>query len=586
MNTKSQIGRLLSCLKGYRLSTVLCPLFLVGEVVLEIIIPYQMSQMVNLISTLEGNIITADIIWQIVRMGLMMIMYSVISLTCGAVSAYFASKAGVGFATNIRREIFDKVQSFSFANIDAFSTSSLITRCTTDIVNVQNSFIQILRTCTRSPLMFILAVIMSFKVGANVAWIFLLVIPILLVIGVVVLKKAFPLFQRMLGSYDELNSSVQENLIGIRVVKSFVREDYEYDKFNVKASNVMDLSIKAERVMIILMPAMQFLMYVCRVGIVGIGGTAVMGGTLLIGSMTAMLTFAIQILNSLLMLTMVSVVYITSKASIGRICEVLDTANDMPDGDIDTPIQDGSVVFENVSFAYNGDNSNPVLTDINLTINGGETVGIIGGTGEGKSSLVQLIPRLYEVSSGSVKVGGIDVRNYTMHNLRESVAMVLQKNVLFSGTIMDNLRWGNPNATFEQIQDACERAQADSFIRSFPDGYNTVLGQGGVNVSGGQKQRICIARALLKNPRILILDDSTSAVDMNTDRKIREAFMNTLPNTTKIIIAQRIASVMNADKIIVLDEGKVVSVGTHEQLLATNHIYQEVYYSQTQEVAV
>lgn len=579
--TNNSFGRLVKCVDGYWWATILCPLAIVAEVILEVMIPKYMADIVN---SLQSTI--PPTIDSIALMGAKMVGVAVCSLIAGMLAARFASVAGIGFAMNLRKKVFYKIQDFSFLNIDKFQTASLVTRCTTDITNVQNTFMQIIRMMVRSPLMFIMATIMAFKLHAELALIFVIAVPILAVVMFTLSRFAFPRFGAMLKTLDKMNGGVQENLIGIRVVKSFVREDYEKDNFNQKASAVMNAQIKAERLMVLLMPTMQLVMYASKLAIVGWGGSFVVGGTLLIGDLSAMITYAIQILNSLLMLGMVSVTFVISKASLTRINQVLDEELDIKGVDSDLTVDDGSVDFDDVNFSYGKDNTNYVLSDVNLKINSGETVGVIGGTGEGKSTLVQLIPRLYDASCGSVKVGGHDVKEYSLRHLRDSVSMVLQKNVLFSGTIKENLKWGNPEATDEQIIDACQQAQAHDFIMSFPNGYDTDLGQGGVNVSGGQKQRLCIARAVLKQPKILILDDSTSAVDTNTDEKIRNALSKTMQHTTKIIIAQRIQSIFKADKIVVIDKGRIVDVGNHDELIKRCEIYQEVYYTQnSKEVA-
>lgn len=584
-------------IKGYWLPTILCPLFMIGEVVLEVYIPMFMAYTINyiqagsipssgIVSIIMNNIISsgADSMSLVLTMGAIMVGVSLLSLLCGMGAARVASVAGVGFAMNIRRKVFYKIQDFSFLNIDKFSTASLVTRCTTDITNVQNTFMQIIRMLVRAPLMFIMATIMAFSIHKELALIFVVAVPVLCTVMAIVMSKAFPRFQRMLKSFDSMNAGVQENLIGIRVVKSYVREDYEKEKFLKKADEVMNAQISAEKLMVIMMPLMQLIMYACKLSIIGIGGNFILDGTLLVGDLSAMITYSVQILNSLLMVAMVTISFVITRASITRLNEVMQEDIDIKSTDSDLTVSNGDISFENVNFSYSKNSDNNILSNINLSIKSGETVGIIGGTGEGKSTLVQLIPRLYDVSSGQVKVGGHNVKDYSLTELRDNVSMVLQKNVLFSGTIKDNLKWGNLNATDEQIVEACKCAQAHDFIMSFPKGYDTDLGQGGVNVSGGQKQRLCIARALLKRPKILILDDSTSAVDTATDEKIRKAFATQIYDTTKIIIAQRIASVCDADKIVVIENGKIVDVGSHKELIDRCTIYQEVYQSQTQGV--
>lgn len=578
---KGSLFGLLPNAKGYIAQSILSPFFMVGEVILEVFIPKTMADTLGMLN--GGNIpAIADVLLQ----GLFMVLMAAGSLVCGMLSAYFASVASVGFSKNIRRSLFYKIQDFSFGNIDKFSTASLVTRCTTDITNVQLFYMQLIRTLVRSPLMFVMATVMAYTMNSELAIVFAVAIPLIVITAAVTLSQAFPRFRKMLKGYDELNGKVQENLINIRVVKSFVREDHEKQNFSEKINNLMNLSISAERIMVFLMPVMQFIMYACKVAIIGIGSSLILDGASGFDApkLSAMITYAVQMLNSLLMLAMVAASFVTSKASVGRICEVLNTQSEMSNGSDTQNPSDGSIVFDNVNFSYANDEEKLVLKNINLKINSGETVGIISGTGEGKSTLVQLIPRLYDVDGGAVLVGGKDVRNYDFGTLRDSVSMVLQKNVLFSGSIADNMRWGDVNATDEQVMAACKKASAHDFIMSFPQGYDTVLGQGGVNLSGGQKQRLCIARALLKNPKILILDDSTSAVDTKTDEKIRETLTKELTDVTKIIIAQRIASVSSADKIVVLDKGEIVDVGNHKELLDRSLIYREVYTSQSKEV--
>jgi len=577
-NNGSLKRNFLPCLKGYTFQTIITPLLMVGEVVLEVIIPLMMAKALNNIQS--GN----PQIPYLIDIGLKMVVIALGSLLCGMLAARFASVSAIGFAKNLRKKVFYRIQDFSFSNIDSFSTASLVTRSTTDITNIQSMFMQFIRMIIRAPLMFILATVMAFSLDPELALVFVVVIPILFVFIMIIQKKAFPRFQRMMKSFDGLNADVQEDLIGIRVVKSFVREDYEKAKFLERAEEVTKAQISAEKLVVFVMPVMQLIMQLSKLAITGIGGTFLIGGKIEVGDLTAMISYAVQILNSLLMFAMLAVTFIISKASVARINEVLDTQPDIVSPKSDLTVTDGSIEFENVGFTYSSQNENLVLSNINLHIKSGETVGIIAGTGGGKSTLVQLIPRLYDVSEGKITVSGKNVKDYSLKNLRDGVAMVLQKNVLFSGTIKENLLWGNENATDEEIFEACRHAQADAFIRSFPDGYDTVLGQGGVNVSGGQKQRLCIARALIKKPKILILDDSTSAVDTMTDSKIREAFKSSLPDTTKLIIAQRVASIMESDKIIVMDEGKIIDVGNHNELLNRCEIYKEVYESQVSEV--
>lgn len=569
------LKKLLSCVGEYKKYAILTPIVMLGEVIMEVLIPLVMAFMV------DNGIGKGDISYTI-KMGLLMAVMAIFSLACGALGGKFAAQAGMGFAKNVRKKLFDKVQDFSFANVDKFSTASLVTRLTTDVTNVQNTFMMIIRMAVRSPFMLIFALIMAVSINAKLAMIFLIAIPVLGIGMVVITSTAFPRFEKMLAKYDALNSRVQENLIGIRVVKAFVREKFEGEKFVASADDVRAAQVKAEKVVILGQPLMQIAMYSCIVAVIYFGGNMVIGETMLIGQLSSFITYITQILMSLMMLSMIFVMTTISMASMHRIVEIFDEVPDIADDNADPALlpEDGSIVFDNVSFSYAKDKDKLNLRNIDLNIKTGETIGIIGGTGSAKSTLVQLIPRLYDVFDGRILVGGHDVRDYKIDNLRNEVAMVLQKNVLFSGTIKDNLRWGNENATDEEIIEACRQAQAHDFVMSFPDGYDTDLGQGGVNVSGGQKQRLCIARALLKKPKIVILDDSTSAVDTATDAKIRHAFKTELADTTTIIIAQRISSVAEADRIIVLDDGNIDAFDTHENLLKTNKIYREVYNSQ------
>ena len=550
------------------------PILILFEVLMETLIPLMMSRIVDI------GIANKDLAYVIKTGGLMALM-ALLSLGFGAGAARFSAVGGAGFARNLRSGIFRKIQDFSFSNVDRFSTASLITRLTTDVTNTQNMLMMSVRMMFRAPLMMILATFMAIQINARLVLIFAVAVPILVVIASIIMTKAFPRFEAMLKKYDAMNASVQENLIAIRVVKAFVRQDYETDKFNISADDVRNAQIRAEKLVIISMPALQMLIYGCIIAVLWFGGNQIIQGTMLTGELISFLSYVTQILMSLMMVAMVLVNLVLTRASVQRIVEVLDEEPDIQDKpDALADVADGSIDFDGVSFSYLHDASNYVLTDANLHIGSGETIGILGGTGSAKSTLVQLIPRLYDVSEGSVKVGGQDVRDYDLAVLRDAVAMVLQKNVLFSGTIRDNLRWGNEAATQEQIEAACHIAQAHNFIMDFPNGYDTELGQGGVNVSGGQKQRLCIARALLKNPKILILDDSTSAVDTATDAHIREGLRTAMPGTTKLIIAQRIASVMDADRIIILNDGRINDIGTHDELLARNEIYQEVFTSQ------
>ncbi|AEE17211.1 ABC transporter ATP-binding protein [Treponema brennaborense] len=579
--------------KKYKIYTVLTPLAMIGEVAMEVLIPLIMA---NIIDT---GITNRDINY-VVRTGVLMIGAACFSLLCGVLSGWFAALASTGFSHNLRRKLFGKVQDFAFSNMDKFGTASMVTRLTTDVTNTQNTYQMIIRICVRAPVMLISATIMACFINLKLASLFFIVIPILAIGLVLIGIKAFPRFREMLKKYDRLNSDVQENLNGIRVVKSFVRESYEEDKFRKTADEVRTAQVKAERIIIFGMPLMQIMMYVCIIAVLWFGGNMIIGGTMQTGELISFVTYITQILMSLMMISMIFVMLVLSKASIGRILEVLDETPDITDplpvkADAGTDasaapeaattpqaadIGDGTVEFRGVSFSYAKNAALPVLDRISLTIPAGVVAGIIGGTGSSKSTLVQMIPRLYDATAGSVLVGGKDVRTLPLEKLRNAVAMVLQKNVLFSGTISENLRWGNERATDGQIKAACTAADAAGFIESFPDGYETVLGQGGVNLSGGQKQRLCIARALLKEPKILILDDSTSAVDTATDARIRSALRKSLPHTTKIIIAQRITSVKDADIIFVLDDGRLVDSGTHDSLLKSCSIYREVYESQ------
>lgn len=569
------LKKLLSCVREYKKYAILTPIVMLGEVIMEVLIPLVMACIV------DYGIGKSDISYT-VKMGLLMALMAIFSLACGALGGKFAAMAGMGFAKNVRKKLFDKVQDFSFANVDKFSTASLVTRLTTDVTNVQNTFMMIIRMAVRAPFMFLFALIMAISINAELAMVFLIAIPVLVIAMVIITSTAFPRFEKMLAKYDALNSRVQENLIGIRVVKAFVREKFEGEKFVASADDVRAAQVKAEKVVILGQPLMQIAMYSCIVAVIYFGGNMVIGETMLIGQLSSFITYITQILMSLMMLSMIFVMTTISMASMHRIVEIFDEVPDIADDNADPALlpEDGSIVFDNVSFSYAKDKDKLNLKNIDISIKSGETIGVIGGTGSAKSTLVQLIPRLYDVFEGRILVGGHDVRDYKIDNLRNEVAMVLQKNVLFSGTIKDNLRWGNENATDEEIVEACKQAQAHDFVMSFPDGYDTDLGQGGVNVSGGQKQRLCIARALLKKPKIVILDDSTSAVDTATDAKIRHAFRTELADTTTIIIAQRISSVAEADRIIVLDDGNIDAFDTHENLLKTNKIYREVYTSQ------
>ena len=577
----SKLRKLLAGLeKKYVFSSVLSPIAMIGEVVMEVIIPFIMAKIID--DGIGGNGGQGDLQF-VIRYGLLMIGLACISMLCGVLGTVFSTYAAQGFAYTLRKRLFHKIQGFSFANIDKFSTASLVTRLTTDINMAQNVYRMLIHMCVRSPFMLIAGTIMAFRINAKMAVLFLIAIPII-AIGIMIISTiAHPRFEKMMKKFDGLNAAIQENLIGIRIVKAYVRGEYEEGKFRKAAGEVKDAQVRAEKVIIFSMPLMMLVMYISMIAVMWFGGKQVVFGTMLSGELISFFTYVTQVLSSLMMLGMVFVSIIMVKASNKRILEVLDEVPEItnPENAL-TTVADGSVEFDNVSFSYNKKADNCILRDINLKITSGQVAGIIGGTGSSKTSLVSLLPRLYDVFSGSVKIGGHDVREYDLHALRDSVAMVLQKNVLFSGTIKENLRWGNPDATDEQLKAAGQAADADSFISSFPDGYETMLGQGGVNVSGGQKQRLCIARALLKFPKILILDDSTSAVDTATETRIRTALRDIAPETTKIIIAQRISSVKDADVIFVLDEGALSGFGTHEELLAKNEIYREVFESQQQ----
>lgn len=568
------IKKLASYVKEYTLDAFLTPLFVVAESVLEVLIPYKMADLVDF------GIELGDLNY-VIKIGVMLLVFSIMSLVAGALSGFFASRASAGFAKNLREALYNKVQDYSFSNVDKFSTSSLVTRMTTDVSNVQNAFQMIIRIAVRAPVMLVTAMIMAFKVNASLALVFVAVVPVLAIGLAYISIKAHPIFETVFKTYDKLNNVVQENVRGIRVVKSFVREDHEIEKFESVSNKIAKYFIKAEKLLACNGPLMQFCVYACMLMISWFGAKLVVGGTIKTGNIMSMFTYITQILMSLMMISMILVNIVLSRASARRIIEVLDEVSDIhnPKNPV-YEVKDGSVTFENVNFSYAKDPDKLCLKNVNINIKSGETIGIIGGTGSSKSSLVQLIPRLYDVTSGSIKVGGVDVRDYDIDTLRNGVAMVLQKNVLFSGTIKENLRWGDENATDEEIERVCKLAQADEFIQTFPDKYDTYIEQGGSNVSGGQRQRLCIARALLKKPKILILDDSTSAVDTRTDALLRKAFAEEIPQTTKFIIAQRISSIQDADKIIILNEGNVVDVGTHDELIQRNEIYQEVYYSQ------
>ncbi len=571
--------RLLQELKEYKASSIKAPLFMIGEVALELSLPTLMAYVIDN-GVMKGDMRTA------VLMGLVMLVVAFLSLVCGALSAKNASYASAGFVKNLRKAMFENIQRFSFHNVDRYSTAGLITRLMTDTTNVQNAYMMILRMCVRAPMMLILAMVMTFTIHADLAVYFLYALIFLAVALTLITVLSYPVFRRVFRKYDDLNASVQENITNMRVVKAYVKEEAETKKFKSASEKLYEMFCKAEKILVLNGPMMQLAMYACIMAIGWFGAQFVVGGSLTTGELMSMFTYTMQLLMSLMMLSMVFVMVSMSTASAKRIVEVLEETSD-----IHNPakpvyeIADGSIRFENVSFDYythefDKDEDDAVLRNINLEIASGETIGILGGTGSAKSTLVQLIPRLYDVQKGAVYVGGRNVKEYDLDTLRNEVAMVLQKNVLFSGTIKDNLRWGNDQASDEEMIRACRLAQADEFISRFPDGYDTYIEQGGSNVSGGQKQRLCIARALLKKPKILILDDSTSAVDTKTDALIRKAFREDIPDTTKLIISQRISSIEDADRIVVLNDGEIDGIGTHEELLAGNAIYQEIYETQ------
>ena len=568
------IKRILQEVKEYRKSSFLAPIFMVGEVVLEISLPFLMSFIID-----KG--VSQGDMTEVTKYGVIMIVAAFGSLFCGAMSGKYAAYASAGFAKNLRRAMFYNIQDFSFHNIDKFSTAGLVTRLMTDVTNIQNAYQMVLRMCVRAPLTLVCAMAMTFVINAELSMVFLYAIAFLGIVLIFIMKFAHPIFLQVFNRYDDLNASVQENITNMRVVKAYVKEDYEISKFNKASYNIYRMFKKAENILIFNSPAMQLSMYACILAISWLGARMIVGGSMTTGELMSMMTYTTNILMSLMMLSMIFVMLSMSFASVQRIDEVLDEKSDIvsPEKAV-TELKDGSIDFHHVSFAYSADQEADSLEDIDLHIRSGETIGILGGTGSGKSSLVQLIPRLYDVTKGSLNVGGVDVKEFDLDVLRNQVSMVLQNNVLFSGTIKDNLRWGNPNASDEEMLQACRLAQADEFIQRFPDGYDTHIEQGGSNVSGGQKQRLCIARALLKKPKILILDDSTSAVDTRTDYLIRKAFREDIPDITKLIISQRISSIEDADRIVVLDDGKINGIGTHAELLKTNEIYQEVYRTQ------
>ena len=567
------IKTLMSQVKQYKKDSILTPIFVILEVIMEVIIPFLMASIID-----KG--VEAGNMKHVLKIGIIMVIMAMLSLTFGALAGKYAASASTGFAKNLRKTMFENIQSFSFSNIDKYSTAGLVTRLTTDITNVQNSYQMVIRLCTRAPIMLICAMFMVFKINSKLSMIFLGAAVFLGISLFLITTNVHPVFMKVFKKYDALNGSVQENINAVRVVKAYVREDYEISKFEKACENIYKLFVKAEKILIINMPIMQFAIYTCILLVSWIGAKMIVSGTLTTGELMSLFTYIMNILISLMMISMIFVMVIMSKASAERIVEVINEKSDLRNSENPVyEVKDGSISFENVDFSYNKDGE-IVLENINIEIESGQTIGIIGGTGSAKTSLVQLIPRLYDVKNGEVKVGGLNVKEYDIETLRNEVAMVLQKNVLFSGTIKDNLRWGNKEASDEEIKRACELAQAHEFIETFPNKYDTFIEQGGSNVSGGQKQRLCIARALLKKPKILILDDSTSAVDTKTDTLIRRAFKNEIPDTTKIIIAQRISSVQDSDKIIVLNEGVIVDIGNHEELINRCEIYRDVYESQ------
>ena len=583
----STVNTLLKSVREYKKPALITPFFMLLEAFCECLMPFFMAQMISAID-IEGLEASAAL-REIFKYGGILLGLAILSMTSGGLAGKFAATASCGFAKNLRHDLFYRVQKFSFGNVDKFSTSSLVTRLTTDVTNVQQSFQMCLRIVVRVPLQFLFAIIMSFTINPRLAWIFLTIVPFLAFVIIMIMRFVMPFFRRIFKKYDALNNSVQENVGGVRVVKSFVREDYETEKFDKAARGVRDDFTRAEKVLALNNPMMTFFLNFASILISAFAAYAIIDKTHWAafegfgkGELSALISYGIQMLSCLMMFSMIFVMLSMSLESARRISEVLNEESDIvsPEQGV-TQVKDGSIVFKNVSFKYSAKSKRCALSDINLTINSGETVGILGGTGSSKTTLIQLIPRLYDTTEGEVEVGGVNVKDYDLDALRKEVSIVLQKNVLFSGTIKENLRWGDENATDEELERVCKLAQADEFIRSFPDGYDTYIEQGGTNVSGGQKQRLCIARALLRKPKVLILDDSTSAVDTKTDALIRHAFAEEIPDTTKIIIAQRVASVEHADKILILDGGKIIACGTHDELLQSSGIYREIYEAQT-----
>ena len=576
--TAAVIKTFIKCIREFKLPTILTLILIIGEVFIEVLIPTRTADLVN-------DIKAGAPMNEVVQTGIVLVIMAIASLTCGGGAGFMGAKASAGFARNVRHDVFQRIQGFSFENIDKFSTASLVTRLTTDISNVQMAFMMTIRAAVRSPLMFVFSIVMAYRMGGSLATTFVVVVPVLIAGLLLIARQAMPAFRAVFKKYDRMNESVEENVRGMRVVKSFAREDYEKQKFGVASDDIRKDFTKAERIVALNNPLMTLCMNFNMVFVLLVGAKLIVssrGQTIDVGQISAMLTYGMQILMSLMMISMIYVMMTMSWESMKRLTEVLKEEPSLhnPENPV-TEVKDGSIDFEHVSFKYSAEAENYALADIDLHIRSGMTVGILGGTGSSKTTLIQLIPRLYDVTEGSVKVGGVDVRSYDIETLRSAVSVVLQKNLLFSGTVRDNLRWGNPEATDEEIREACRLAQADEFVMAHPEGYDRWIEQGGANVSGGQKQRLCIARALLKKPKILILDDSTSAVDTKTDALIRAGFRSYIPETTKIIIAQRVASVEDADLILVMDKGRIAEMGTHEELMKSGQIYREVYEQQT-----